>query len=160
MNGYIGTILIISVIGGIASCISPSNRTKKHINFIIGLITTIALITPIVKIANNTGLIKNKISEIVSEISQNDKIDASNKIIVDTASQKVCEGIKEAVATHFKIDNDNIRVTALFDTSNSQAITVERIDIVLLDKASWLDSHQVKNFAQEMAGCRVTVTKR
>ena len=76
MKSYITGILTIAFIGGVVSSLVSNKKqnTKKYINFLIGLISAIILMTPIIKTVKDTAIMKNKITNFIETLTDTDKI--------------------------------------------------------------------------------------
>ena len=160
MKSYIFTIITISVIGGIISSLinEENSGIKKRLNFVIGLICTIVLLSPIVSIVNNTTAIKNSINDIVDEFNIDNS--SANKLIISQGTEKIAQGIKEAVADKFRINKDEIKVDLKLNTENIEAIKIEQIIINLIGKSTWRDEYDIKKFVEEQTGCSAKIKKQ
>lgn len=162
MKSYIFSILIISVIGGIASNLlsEHSEKMRKHINFIIGLICAICLISPITSAVSNATDLKNTLTGYIEGIVTNDKINASNSLIINSGVEKVCDSVKESVVNKFKLNENDVIVEAVANTENIQSIYISQINVTLTGKASWSDVDKVKEYLVNLIGCDVTVKRK
>ena len=161
MNAYISTILVSAVVGGIVSSFLPNRNdgAKRQINLIIGLICAIVLLTPIVKIAKNTAILKEGIDNIVDSLNISSSIDKSNEIIVETSIENVCNGIKASLINKFDFRDEDVSVSATLDTENIEKIIITKITIILKNQATWQDGEKVKDYAQNLVGCTIEIIK-
>ncbi|MBQ7788222.1 MAG: hypothetical protein IJ398_01045 [Clostridia bacterium] len=162
MNGYIYTILVVAIIGGIVNSIVSESygSLKKHINYVIGLICVICLIAPLSTLIKNSGEIKESISGFFDNVVNEEYLDSSNSLIVNTGVEKVCLGIKSTVIDKFGFDENDVIVTLETDTQNIDSITITKINIVLSGKASWTDVKNVKDYIENLVGVKADVTRR
>lgn len=162
MKEYMATIVLVSVIGSIIiSMVSHKDAgLKKHISFVVGLVYAIVFISPIVSLAKNSEFFKENISNLFSELVTNDKIDKTNQIIVDTSVNKICDGIKEAIINKYNFNEDDVRVEAKINDKNLQAVTIDKIEITLLNDATWYDAEKIKSYVTDLVGCEVEIFKR
>ncbi len=162
MKEYIATIFLVSIVGSIIiSMVSHRDPgLKKHISFVIGLIYAIVFISPVVSLAQNTELFKENMSNMFSELVTNDKIDKTNQIIVDSSVNKICNGIKEAIINEYNFNENDVKVNAQINDKNLQAITINKIEITLLNDATWYDADKIKDYVTNLVGCQVEVLKR
>ena len=161
MKAYIITIISVSVIAGIISFLFSTNSSvlKRHINFITGLICAIVFITPIASIAKNSLEIKDSVTSIISGISDNDT-SLSNKIIVQTSVEKICEGIKNTVINKFSFNENDVSVTATINDKNIEAITIDEIIITLSNDAIWYDDEKIKEYVTDITDCNVFIVRK
>ncbi len=162
MNGYIYTILVVAIIGGIVNSIVSESygSLKKHINYVVGLICVICLIAPLGSLIKNSGEIKEGISDFFDNVVNEEYLDSSNSLIVNTGVDKVCLGIKSTVIDKFGFDEGDVIVTLETDTQNIDSITITKINIVLTGKASWTDVKNVKDYIENLVGVKADVTRR
>ena len=160
MKAYIITIITISIVAGIiSSLLSSESKLRKHINFISGLICAISLLSPIVNIAKSTTVLTDSIESIIGSLDISESINSSNQIIIDEGTEQICKGIKEAVKSRFKFNDESIKIEATINDNNIEAIILERITITLLGDATWTDEKRVKEYIEELVGCNVIVRK-
>ena len=160
MKAYIFTIITVSVIGGIVtSLISDENASlKKRLNFIIGIICAIVLLSPIVSVVSNVNQVKKGINEFVGSINaDNSKL---NTLIISNGAEKITSGIKKTVVNKFNIDEAEITVDLVLNNEDIESIEIEQIKIELTGKATWLDEFKIKEFVEEQTGCSVKIIKR
>ena len=162
MNTYISTIITVSVISGIISSVisSINDGIKKQINYIIGLICVIVLLSPIISIVNNATEFKNSISNFFESITTEEKINDSNEIIVNTGIEKICQGVKESIVQRFGFDEKEVIVDAELNDTNINSISISKINVVLTGKASWSDVDTVKKYLEDLIGCDASVTRK
>jgi len=161
MNGYIFTIIAISVISGIISSMLSANKNslKRYINFISGLICSIALLTPIVTIAGNIGAFSDSIESIIDSLNTNEGISSTNEIIIETGKEQIEQGIKKAIISKFGFSEEDIAVKVIVNDENIEAVILEKTEIILRNKASWTDEQQIKTYVESLVGCRVDIKK-
>ena len=90
MKLYVMTVITVSVLGGIVSAMLPKDNSglKKQVNFGIGLICAIALLSPVVSIAKNAGALTGEIEKAINSLEVNDSISQGNKIIIESSSER------------------------------------------------------------------------
>ena len=161
MSKYIISVLTVAIIGGIVSTLVASKRQslKKHINFIIGLISAIVFLSPIIKVINSAALIKNELTSIIEEITDNSEISNANGLIVTTSTERITNNIKEAISKRFGFEASDIYVSAELNKSNIEAIEITSIRITISNEASWSDTEPIKSYVEELIGVK-TVVKR
>lgn len=161
MKKYISTIVLVSIIGGIVINMISQRDTglKKYISFVVGLIYAIVFISPIVSIVQNTDVLRENISNMLSQVIDTDKIDKTNQIIVASSVDKICDGIKKAIINEYNFKEDSVQVSAIIDDKNLQAIVIDKIEITLLNEATWYDGDKVKSYVTDLVGCKVEVHK-
>lgn len=162
MKTYIISILTVSVISGIICSFLPHKNggLKKHLNFIVGLICAIILISPIVKIAKNTVFLKEGIDSILESMNISSSIKDSNQVIIDTSIEKIENGIKSTVISKFKLKDSDVYVSLAVDKSDIEAIEITKIIITLQNEASWYSDDKIKDFVEELTECPVEIIKK
>lgn len=161
MSKYIICILVVSIIGGIASSLMTGKieSIKKHINFIVGLISVIALITPVIKLASSASVIKNQISQLTESILDSDNITHSNSLIISTSLEKMSDSIKLSVSKRFNLKEDDIQIDFEIDKSNIEAIEILKINVVLSGDGSWSNTEKIKDYIEGLVGITTTVKR-
>lgn len=161
MKSYIITIITVSVISGIISAMLPegNNSVKKQLNFITGLICAIALLTPVVTIAKNAAVISNNVEDFVSSFDVNSNISEGNKIIIESGTEQIAKGVKEALLNKYKFKEENVSVSVSANEEKIDAIFLEKITITLRNEATWTDGNNVKQYVEDLVGCPIQVVK-
>ena len=112
------------------------------------------------KIFSSFDSIKEYIKDFSHSIKTEEIIDNSNTLIVNTTSERVCEGIKELVITKFGFDENDVYITLELDEYDISAIKIRCVNVVLTNKASWSDTDKVKEYLDKTVGCQINVTRR
>ena len=161
MNKYIYTLLIISVISGlINSFISSFGSIKKYVDYFIGLLIVVCLMSPIIDIVGNISSLKNNISEFVENLVSEDEINSSNEIIINAGVDAIKNGIKKEIADKFGLDEKEILIELDIDKGNIESIKIKQISIILTGKASWSDVDTVKDHLEKIIGGNISVKRR
>lgn len=160
MNAYINSILIVAVIGGVVSSLVSSNKLRRHINYIIGLISTLILLSPIVSFITNLDSIKETVNNFISNTISNQALNNTNSIIINTGVEKVCEGVKTLVIDKYNFDEKDICIDIITDTTDISSIRITRICITLKNKATWSDAESIEKYVENYVGCDVLVIKK
>lgn len=158
MNTYIITIITISIVGGIVSSL-VAKELKKHVNFIVGLICAIVLLSPIVSFLNDSIIIKNGIYSLVDSLNLNENLSNRSQYIVNTSIETVSEGIKKEIINRFDFNENDVEVNLNAKQENGLT-TIDSVTITLQNKASWYEESKVKEYAEELVGCKVIIKKK
>ena len=161
MSSYIISILTIATIGGITSALisSKSEGVKKHISFIIGLISAIVLMTPIIKIVNHASVIKNELTSLVDTITDSKNISKSNSLIIATTLDKLNDNIVKSIVNKYGFDKNDVTVSFDLNTENIELVEITKINVTLKNKASWSDTEPIRQYIEDLVGVQ-TVVKR
>ena len=160
MNAYINSILIVAVIGGVISSLVSSNKLSKHINYIVGLVSTLILLSPIVSFISNMENIKNTINNFISDTISGEALNNTNSLIVNTGVEKIAEGVKTLVIDKYNFDENDVYVNVITDTTDISSIRITRISITLKNKATWSDAENIEKYVENYVGCDVLVIKK
>ena len=161
MTPYIYSILAIAIISGILSAIiADSNPLKKYVNYISSLILVIVLLSPIKNLLNSSFNIKEYINSFYHNIKTEEIIENSNSLIVNTSKESVSNGIKSAILERFSFKDDDVYVYLDIDSEDITSIKINQVNVILTNEASWSDTDRVKEFLDELLGCKVNVTRR
>lgn len=161
MELYFNSILTISVIGGIITCLLPQNSKglKKYVQYIVGLICTITLLSPLTSVIGNISGFKNNISDFFDNTLSQDAIDKHNDLILNAGVEKVGEGIKSVLIDKFKFDENDITVKIITNTNDISAIKISKIIIILKNKATWENPNNIKDYLEGMISCEIEIKK-
>lgn len=160
MNAYINSILIIAVVGGVASSLVSSNKLKKHINYIIGLVSTLILLSPIVTFISNIENVKDTINNFISDTISGETLNNTNSLIVNTGVEKISEGVKTLVVDKYNFEETDVYVNVIADTTDISSIRITSICITLKNKATWSDAESIEKYVENYVGCDVYVIKK
>ena len=160
MNEYIYTVVIVTTIGGILISLLPekSSKIKKQINFIVGLICTLVFISPIIGILSNSQAIKDNISSIVLSID-NVSSSATNEIIVGTSLDKISQGIKKSIINKFNLNEQDVDVRVFITDKSKEVIYIDYVEIILKNGATWTDDNKIKEYIEDLSGCKVKILR-
>ena len=161
MSYFLNSILVLAIASGIVSSIlCGSEALKRYISYFLSLIMLVVLLTPLFKIFSSFDSIKEYIKDFSHSIKTEEIIDNSNTLIVNTTSERVCEGIKELVITKFGFDENDVYITLELDEYDISTIKIRCVNVVLTNKASWSDTDKVKEYLDKTVGCQINVTRR
>ena len=160
MNEYIYTVVTVTTIGGILISLLPekSSKIKKQINFIVGLICTLVFISPIIGILSNSQAIKDNISSIVLSID-NVSSSATNEIIVCTSLDKISQGIKKSIINKFNLSEQDVDVRVFITDKSKEVIYIDYVEIILKNGATWTDDNKIKEYIEDLSGCKVKILR-
>lgn len=161
MASYITTLITISIIGGVISnLISSFNGIKRYVNYFIGLIAVVCLLSPIVSFVSNISSFKTSINNFIDKFASQDIIDSSNDIIINSGAENIKGGIKKTLVEHFGLDEKDIIIELDIDKTNIEAIKINKITVILTGKASWNDIDAVKEYLNNVIGGNIVVTRK
>ena len=161
MSYFLNSILVLAIVSGIVSSILCANDLiKRYVSYFLSLIMLVVILTPLFKIFSSFDTIKEYISDFSHSIKTEEIIDNSNSLIVNTTSERVCDGIKELVVTKFGFDKNDVYVSLELDDCDIGSIKITCINVVLTNKASWSDTDRVKEYLDKTVGCQINVTRR
>lgn len=160
MKQYILTILIVSIVGGmLSSLVSNKNeQIKKQINFLIGLICALVLLSPLVDIVNNTSKIENKIESFTSQFDSTPNTNIKQDIVITTGIEKIEDSIKYEIVKNYKIKEESVNVDIILN--EEKEITIKSVLITLTNDAIWLDENSIIEFTENLVGVKVTIIKK
>lgn len=160
MRGYISTLLIISVVGGIVSSLCSSiSSLKKYINYFVGLIAIICMLSPLASFLSNIGSTKDFIKEYFDSFASEEIINSTNDIIINSGIDSIKSGIENTLIQKFGFNESDIIVELDIDKSNIEAIKIKKINIILTGKASWSDVDRVKSYLESIIGGNISVKR-
>ena len=160
MKNYVSTLLVVSVVGGIVSslCSSLSN-IKKYVNYFVGLIAIICMLSPLVSFVTSIQSTKDYITEYFNSLASEEIINNSNDIIINSGIDSIKEGIKKAVIDKFGFRESDVIIELEIDKSNVEAIKIKKINIILTGEASWSDVDKVKSYLENIIGGNISVKR-
>lgn len=161
MKSYIYSLLIMSFIAGIINSYAENlNKTQKYINYFMSIIMIILMISPLTSIISNTEKIKENLNFIIEEITENESIQGTNEIIINSGKEAIIKGIKNILIENYGFNEKEIQIKLEADSSNIEAIKISKITVILTGKASWSDVDKVKEYLSKNIGAEIEVTRR
>ena len=161
MKGYIYTLLVISLVGGIInSFVDNFGSLKKYISYFLCLIMIICMLSPLTEVIGSASNLKDNIASFFDKITDDEALNGTNEIIVNTGIDAVKKGIKNTLIEKYGFDEKEIIVDIETDTTNIEAIKITKIKIILTGKASWSDVDSVKDYLKNIVGGDISVTRR
>lgn len=160
MKIYVITIITVSVVGGIISTLlSNDSGIKKHVNFIVGLICAITLLSPVANIAKSASVLSDTVENAINKLDISESISQSNKIIIEEGTEQISKGILEALITKYKFTPENVQIDITVNNDRIDAITLEKITVTLKNEATWTDLSSIKQYLENLVGCEVVIKK-
>ena len=161
MKSYIYSLLIMSFIAGIINSYAENlKKTQKYINYFMSIIMIILMISPLTSIISNTEKIKENLNFIIEEITDNESIQGTNEIIINSGKEAIIKGIKNILIENYGFNEKEIQIKLEADSSNIEAIKISKITVILTGKASWSDVDKVKEYLSKNIGATIEVTRR
>ncbi|MBQ8738025.1 MAG: stage III sporulation protein AF [Clostridia bacterium] len=160
MNDFFNAILIFSVISGIISSLIINGAIKKYVNYLIGLIMVLVVMSPVFSVLSSINKIEEYMRDFSHSIKTEELINSSNTLIVNTSEERVCNGIKEMVISKFGFEETDVYISLDLDKAEINAIKIRAVNVVLTNKASWSDTDRVKEYLDKTIGCKINVTRR
>ena len=160
MNKYVNGILISSIVGGIINSLAPNNKIKKYLNYVVSIVCVLCLLSPILPLISNISNLKSSISNYLDNILVSEKTELSNSLIINTGSEKICSGIKEAIIDKYNFDEKEVKVALVIDKENINAVKIKEIIVTLSGKASWSDAKKIEDYLTNLIGTNINVKRR
>ena len=160
MNGYIQSILFLSVCSALLTSLLSESSLKKYVEYISRIALVIAVLSPLRSVVGKVSAIKENVNNFISSIYTQEIEYKTNEIIINTTSEKVCEKIKDMVIEKFGFDENEVFVSLELENENPEKIIIKKINIILTHKASWSDTDKVKDYVENLVGVSVYVTKK
>lgn len=160
MNQYVNGVLISSIVGGIINSLAPNNKIKKYVNYVVSIVCVLCLISPILPLISNISNLKSSISDYLDNIFVSEKAELSNSLIINTGSEKICNGIKEAIIDKYNFDEKEVQVALVIDKENINAVKIKEIVITLSGKASWSDAKKIEDYLTSLIGSNISVKRK
>lgn len=160
MNDFFNAILIFSVISGIISSLIINGAIKKYVNYLIGLIMVLVVMSPVFSVLSSINKIEEYMRDFSHSIKTEELINNSNTLIVNTSEERVCNGIKEMVISKFGFEETDVYISLDLDKAEINAIKIRAVNVVLTNKASWSDTDRVMEYLDKTIGCKINVTRR
>lgn len=147
MKDYISTIIYISIFSIILELILPSNKLKKYISSLMGVLVILTIASPVVNFLKNDNVIlaiSNAIDEISisnENVTNYDFSKQKNRIINDSVKAKLEEEIESSCKE--KLDEYNIKNVSI---SLNEKYAVDEINIVAADIDNVEDARKIINY--------------
>ena len=161
MKNFAFSILCASIVGGIlSSLVSKKSKLKKYISFVVTLVCVLSLIQPIITVVKSATELKNTVSSFFDAVTLENKINATNDIIISTSKQRIETGIKDLVTQKYKFNPDEVNVEIILNENDINAIKIDKIFVYITGKASWSDTETIENYLENMVGNEIIVKRR
>ena len=118
------------------------------------------MLSPLTEVIGSASNLKDNIASFFDRITDDEALNGTNEIIVNTGIDAVKKGIKNTLIEKYGFDEKEIIVDIETDTTNIEAIKITKIKIILTGKASWSDVDSVKDYLKNIVGGDISVTRR
>ena len=136
VKGWISMILVIGIVFTLMRMIMPNTNLKKYIESIIGIVTIISIITPVLYYISNynfTEKISENIGEILSRQEETNNYDSYAQINNEEIKKEFVEKIQEDIKVKLKnkINQEpNVKVVV------NDAYNIEKVEVKLNGNSS------------------------
>ena len=136
VKGWISMILVIGIVFTLMRMIMPNTNLKKYIESIIGIVTIISIITPVLYYISNYNLtekISENIEEILSRQEKTNNYDSYSQINNEEIKKEFVEKIQEDIKVKLKnkINQEpNVKVVV------NDAYNIEKVEVKLNGNSS------------------------
>ena len=136
VKGWISMILVIGIVFTLMRMIMPNTNLKKYIESIIGIVTIISIITPVLYYISNYNLtekISENIEEILSRQEETNNYDSYAQINNEEIKKEFVEKIQEDIKVKLKNKiNQEPKVKVLVN----DAYNIEKVEVKLNGNSS------------------------
>ena len=136
VKGWISMILVIGIVFTLMRMIMPNTNLKKYIESIIGIVTIITIITPVLYYISNYNLtekISENIEEILSSQEETNNYDSYAQINNEEIKKEFVEKIQEDIKVKLKNKiNQEPKVKVLVN----DAYNIEKVEVKLNGNSS------------------------
>ena len=136
VKGWISMILVIGIVFTLMRMIMPNTNLKKYIESIIGIVTIISIITPVLYYISNyniTEKISENIGEILSRQEETNNYDSYAQINNEEIKKEFVEKIQEDIKVKLKNKiNQEPKVKVLVN----DAYNIEKVEVKLNGNSS------------------------
>ena len=161
MKGFSFTILTASLVGGIInSLVSKNSKLKKYVLFIVTLVCTLSIISPISAVLTNVSDFKKSVEDFFESTIIQNKINLSNEIIIKESKERIESGIKDLLIQKYKFDENEVSVEIILDKKQIDNIKIEKIYVYISGKASWSNADEIKKYLENTVGSEFIVKRR
>ena len=136
VKGWISMILVIGIVFTLLRMIMPNTNLKKYIESVIGIVTIITIITPVLYYISNYNLtekISENIEEILSSQEETNNYDSYSQINNEEIKKEFVEKIQEDIKVKLKnkINQEpNVKVVV------NDAYNIEKVEVKLNGNSS------------------------
>ncbi len=161
MSAYITSLITISIVGGlICNLVSSFKEIKGIVNYFIGIIAVICLLSPIFAFISNISSLKVKVNDFFDSFASQDIIDNSNNLIINAGIESIEAGIKGSIINKFGFNENDVIIDLEADTTSIEAVSIKKITVTLTGKASWNDVDTVKSYLENIMGGNIVVIRK
>lgn len=140
-KNWISAMLCIGIFITFIQLIMPKSNLKKYIYSLVGVLTVITVLSPVVNLLKNQS-IETSINQVLENISQNENTTTVSSNMDNTTNQ---ENVKKAFIESVKKDVNNKLTSQKIVVNNVQIIISDEYDIEKIDiKIGKLDGKVAK----------------
>ena len=136
VKGWISMILVIGIVFTLLRMIMPNTNLKKYIESVIGIVTIITIITPVLYYISNYNLtekISENIEEILSRQEKRNDYDSYSQINNEEIKKEFVEKIQEDIKVKLK---NKINQEPKVKVVVNDAYNIEKVEVKLNGNSS------------------------
>ena len=136
VKGWISMILVIGIVFTLLRMIMPNTNLKKYIESVIGIVTIITIITPVLYYISNYNLtekISENIEEILSRQEKTNNYDSYSQINNEEIKKEFVEKIQEDIKVKLK---NKINQEPKVKVVVNDAYNIEKVEVKLNGNSS------------------------
>ena len=140
MAEYVISIVVLTAIVGLIGYLSYPSGTERTVRFATSVLIIYSVIVPMLSLASHAG---DSLSEIIDEIRDGSTVGSEGDYI-DVAEDAMAEGIREAIASKFNMNPENIRVSV--EGLDFESMRAARIRVILSGESALGDFRRVEEY--------------
>ena len=158
MDRYMKSILACSVISGMVESLFPGTALKKHLHYILSLITFLILLSPFLEVVPSIGGIYDSMENFLTMIEQAEEqgATAGKDLILSYGEGAVQERVKKLLKEKFQANPNEVDAELILGSEGRPI----GITVILSKAATWLEESKVKGYLSEQFGCSIIIRRR
>lgn len=155
MEGYLMTLISVSLLSGIVGMISPEGDTKKYVRLVSLLCLLCAMVGPALSLFGDSELsLDGLLGESKEETVNYDEI--YNNTLIYGGERQAEETIHSSIVKEFDLPADSLEIRVRTESKNDTEPLVE-VTVILRNQAIFADPKKIVAQIESMMDCRCTV---
>lgn len=140
MVEYIISVVVLVSIVGLLGYLSYPSFSERTVKFAASVLIIYAVMVPVLGLVAHAD---EGLADIIEQIRDGSQAEGANDYI-NVAEDAMAEGIREAIATKFNMDPQNLRVSV--EGLDFKSMRAERIRVILSGKSALGDFRRVEEY--------------
>lgn len=152
MREYIITLMMVSVVCGVISVLSPKEDMGKYVSFVCGICALGIIVTPITELIKRAEEFPDILGDRLENYDEEFYENTFEESIVAGSVKQAESILKNDLSQELNLDQDSFDIALSVERSEN-SISVKRATVTIYPKGLTIDARSVIEYIEKNLGC-------